>query len=335
MSGPYIKVSATPSLITFWNRTLEDVPGINVMDHVSDSTGTSPPQVPTWNGKNGLLGSGSDFVSFLDHLGIPCIAFSIVQTDMGSDLYGVYHSIYDSFSWMEKYGDPSFERHVALARIWGLLALRLADDVTVPMDPTVHARYISSYVDTLSNDISSAISPALTSSAQPMNVEDEKKQAHEMVLLLLAPLRISVWLFMLSASLLLDQVKKEQSTSGTVSVHTNDALSLYHRQFLTNDGLPHRKWFKYVIVAPSADGYGGKTFPGVRWAINELSDGREPGKGLEDLRKNIAIASCRIAAAAMYMTHEIIHSHDEPAQFQRIEETVADIAEGGLSGVLL
>ena len=51
------------------------------------------------------LGAGSDFCPFFDHAGIPSIDTGFVGD------YGVYHSIYDDFYWMKKFGDPTFEYH--------------------------------------------------------------------------------------------------------------------------------------------------------------------------------------------------------------------------------
>ncbi len=284
-----------------------NVPGIHVSDDNVDAVtaeSSSSPPVSTWNGKFAVLGTGSDFTVFLHHLGVPCMAFSMDQNpkkgEMGS--YGVYHSIYDSFTWMEKYGDPSFERHVAIARIWGLLALRLADGISVPMDSTVHAKHISYYVDEISHDIDSVIPPALTSgSSHSVEVHAEEKRRQDMKARILTRLKTSVALFTCSAALLMDQARMEQSTTGKISVRTNDALSLYQRQFLTEGGLPERKWFKNVLVAPSLHGYNGSTFPGVRWAIDKLTDEGVSDNGLDILKKHVHIASSRITAAAMYM----------------------------------
>ena len=75
----------------------------------------------------GSLGSGSDFTAFLDHLAIPAV-------DVGfSGGYGVYHSIYDSFNWMEKFGDPEFLTHATAARLYTLIAMRTAAAEVVPM----------------------------------------------------------------------------------------------------------------------------------------------------------------------------------------------------------
>ncbi|KAJ0970607.1 hypothetical protein J5N97_018566 [Dioscorea zingiberensis] len=48
--------------------------------------------------------------------------------------YPVYHSLYDDFFWMENFGYPMFQRHIAAASVWGLIALRLADKKFLPFD---------------------------------------------------------------------------------------------------------------------------------------------------------------------------------------------------------
>ncbi len=73
------------------------------------------------------LGSGSDYTAFLDHLGVPSL-------DVGfSGRYGVYHSIYDDFFWMEKFGDPEFVTHATAARLYTLIAMRAAGAEVVPL----------------------------------------------------------------------------------------------------------------------------------------------------------------------------------------------------------
>jgi N-acetylated-alpha-linked acidic dipeptidase len=70
------------------------------------------------------LGSGSDFTPFFQHLGITATDLGIEGENDGYD--GVYHSNYDSFYWMEHFGDPTFEYHASLTRVWGLLTRELA-----------------------------------------------------------------------------------------------------------------------------------------------------------------------------------------------------------------
>jgi N-acetylated-alpha-linked acidic dipeptidase len=126
------------------------------------------------------LGSGSDYTAFIDHLGIPSWDFGF------SGGYGVYHSVYDNFRWMEKYGDPGFHYHAAAARLWGLMAMRLANADVVPLRFSTYARDIQVDLDNLRRDairrarpparmrsprslrISRRSSPRSRSSAQPV-----------------------------------------------------------------------------------------------------------------------------------------------------------------------
>ncbi|KAM3321266.1 putative glutamate carboxypeptidase LAMP1 [Capsicum chacoense] len=69
-----------------------------------------------------LEGAGSDYAAFVQHIVTPALDMSF------GNGYLVYHLMYDDFVWMKKFGDPMFHRHAAVASIWGLVALRLADD---------------------------------------------------------------------------------------------------------------------------------------------------------------------------------------------------------------
>lgn len=70
------------------------------------------------------LGSGSDYTVFLEHLGIP-------SADIGfksgpKDPIYQYHSNYDSFHWMKKFGDKGFVFHNLAAKYISLVALELS-----------------------------------------------------------------------------------------------------------------------------------------------------------------------------------------------------------------
>src|SRR5208283_261314 len=90
------------------------------------------------------LGSGSDYTVFLDHLGIPAL-------DMGffSSSYGVYHSIYDNFNWMEKFGDPEFLTHTMAARLYTVLIMRAAAAEVLPLRFVPYGAALRDHVDEL------------------------------------------------------------------------------------------------------------------------------------------------------------------------------------------
>src|SRR5205807_3325064 len=86
------------------------------------------------------LGRGSDCTVFLNFLGVPVLDMSFTGP------YGVYHSLYDDHLWVSKFGDPGFRYHAAMTRLWGLLALRLANADIVPFEYVPYARRIREFV---------------------------------------------------------------------------------------------------------------------------------------------------------------------------------------------
>ena len=89
------------------------------------------------------LGSGSDYTVFLDHLGVPAL-------DIGfSGRYGVYHSIYDDFNWMEKFGDPEFLTHTMAARLYTVLVMRAAAAEVLPLRFAPYGEALRDHVDEL------------------------------------------------------------------------------------------------------------------------------------------------------------------------------------------
>jgi len=92
------------------------------------------------------IGSGSDFTVFLNHL---CRPTAELQFD---GPYGVYHSAYDDFFWMNHFGDPGYRYHTLMSQYWGSLALRLAGAEILPFDFAAYGRDIASFAAVLSGD---------------------------------------------------------------------------------------------------------------------------------------------------------------------------------------
>ncbi|KAK8864419.1 hypothetical protein IAR55_001667 [Kwoniella newhampshirensis] len=93
----------------------------------------------------GPLGSGSDFTPFLQR-------FGIASSDMGygggpKDPVYHYHSIYDSFTWQQKYGDVGFHRHTDAAKVMGLVLLRAADSIILPLNTTQYGQDLAYYLE--------------------------------------------------------------------------------------------------------------------------------------------------------------------------------------------
>jgi N-acetylated-alpha-linked acidic dipeptidase len=178
-----------------------------------------------------ILGSGSDYTVFFNHIGVPSV------DAIFDGPYGVYHSIYDTHEWMRRFGDPGFRYHAAMARLWGLMALRLANADILPFDYATYGRDILAYLD----DIEVL--------ARSRNVDVDLGAARAAATAL--------------AGMPAAALAREGTTDGAAR---NGALMRAERDLLSRDGIPGRPWFRHLIYAPLPS-YEAETLPGVREAI--------------------------------------------------------------------
>jgi N-acetylated-alpha-linked acidic dipeptidase len=200
------------------------------------------------------LGSGSDYTAFVDHLGVPAI-------DVGfSGRYGVYHSIYDDFNWMETHGDPEFLTHVMAARLYTVLAMRAAAAEVVPLTFVPYGEALHEELDDLRRIVErKARAAGPERHSRPIGFKG------------LPRLIDSVRAFEAQAESLDRATAALAARDGATSERlsrVNDALMRIERTFLLEDGLPGRAWFKHAIYAPGVTtGYASWPMPGVRQAI--------------------------------------------------------------------
>jgi N-acetylated-alpha-linked acidic dipeptidase len=86
------------------------------------------------------IGSGSDHTVFLNFLGVPTLNLTFVGP------YGVYHSLYDDYFWMNQFGDPGYRYHALMTQLWGVTALRLANADVLPLDFDFYADNIRKFL---------------------------------------------------------------------------------------------------------------------------------------------------------------------------------------------
>ena len=251
VSGPYFGAQSVPSLWKFIRGVTRDVKdpksGKSVFQAWQDRTNelrTEEQRHTAGEAPIGPLGSGSDYTPFLQHLGI-------ASTDMsfGGD-YGVYHSAYDSFYWMDHFGDPGFQYHVAAAQLWGTMALRLADADGLPFDYTDYASEIRGFLREgmrlagwrkLADDLDD----------KPMNaaLDDFAKEAER-----------------------IEKSRQDAIKSGDRAklARINDALMNAERQFIDQRGLRGRAWYKHEIYAPGIyTGYAAQPLTDFRQALDD------------------------------------------------------------------
>jgi N-acetylated-alpha-linked acidic dipeptidase len=224
----------------------------------------------------GPMGSGSDFSPFVQHLGIAAI--NLEYAGEGED-GGVYHSLYDDFEHFERFGDPGMVYGVVLGQTVGRLVLRTADADIVPLQ-------FGDMADTVAQNVTELHKLADTMRARSESLDrllDQKAfaLADDPTRHMTAPPREDVVpaidLRPLDEAVVRLQASAQRYDAAAATAPgldaarraQVDALLQGMEQSLTDpDGLPGRPWYKHLLYAPGLlTGYGAKTLPGVREAI--------------------------------------------------------------------
>jgi N-acetylated-alpha-linked acidic dipeptidase len=285
-TGPHFKASASPLL----NKVLYEVTSL-----VQSPNQTIPGQTVAdlWDGKISTMGSGSDFTAFQDFAGIPSIDMGFTTDLENGDAVYHYHSNYDSYYWMNTYGDPGFHYHATISKLWALYTAKLAEAPVIPLNATDYAIALEGYIAQVESKVDSAIAGTTTEEdemearARPEPIEtkgsiDSLKLSFKKLHKAAKQLKLAAkahdawaadlakeagenipWWKWFSKLKLYYQIRK-----------VNEKYKFLERQFLYEKGLDQRSWFKHVVFAPGLwTGYAGAVFPGLTEAV----DGRDYG----------------------------------------------------------
>jgi N-acetylated-alpha-linked acidic dipeptidase len=204
-----VRMSSGKTLYDSWRVT-------HMRDKKSDALPSDGDLVET------QIGSGSDHTVFLNFLGRPVIGLAFTGD------YGVYHSQYDDHYWMSHLGDPSFEYHAALTRIWGLLALRLANADLLPFDFSFYGKTIGRFLDEL--DQRTRLGENVNLQSLRARIADFEKAGRA--------LNISVTRALAHGPL------EDRSVSDV-----NQRIMRVESNWLAPQGIPGRPWFKHLLYA--------------------------------------------------------------------------------------
>jgi N-acetylated-alpha-linked acidic dipeptidase len=239
------------------------------------------------------LGSGSDYTPFIQYLGIPALNLGYDGEDDG----GEYHSIYDSYDLYTRFKDPGFDYGIALAQTAGRATLRLANADLLPFEFNRFAKTVSEYTEDLvqlpeklrakvnrDNALIDAKVYELTQDRFKQKYQPKRKATVPYVNF--APLQNAVELLKKHSAQLQEKLNANQLNKN--QLEKTNLLLMKSETYLTNaDGLPRRPWFKHFIYAPGFyTGYGVKTLPGVREAI-EQNDWKETAEQIDKLTEVI------------------------------------------------
>ena len=248
------------------------------------------------------LGSGSDYTPFLQHLGIASLNVGFGGENGG----GSYHSMFDSYDHYTRFGDPGFAYGEALAQVTGRLTLRFANADVLPLRLGNYASTVAGYVDEIEGlaDQKRADTErhnklvemdAFNLGADPTQTYVAPSREDAVPHFNLAPIRNALAnLERASADYdrALDRAMSEGSLRDDAAARINQILLGLEQTMTDESGLPGRPWFRHTVYAPGFyTGYGVKTLPGVREAIEQRQWDLVPGQ-----TERVAAALNRVTA---------------------------------------
>jgi N-acetylated-alpha-linked acidic dipeptidase len=227
------------------------------------------------------IGSGSDHTVFLNFVGMPVLG---LQFD---GPYGVYHSAYDDFFWMNHFGDPGYRYHTLMSQLWGVLALRLANANLLPFDFASYASNIRQFVNELAKNnpvilsgVADSRSETPTQSKDPASAcatcgpsgsSTRERENAANTPLDLAPILAAIDDFE-AAGKHLDESAARALASGPIdpklAATINHGTMQVERNWLNPDGIPGRPWFKHILYGARFT-YAHLELPGLTEAVEK------------------------------------------------------------------
>ncbi len=248
-SGPNFHGQAVASLAPMLveiSRSLQDPSGKSLHDAWKAAAAREkeeakqPSEVTDANLADTRIGSGSDHTVFLNFVGMPVIGLGF-EGD-----YGVYHSAYDDFYWMNHFGDPGYRYHTLMSQLWGVTALRLANADLLPFDFASYAGNLRQFVDELT-------------------------KGKDMSQLDLSGVRIRIGDFEAAGKHLNESLSRKLA-SGPIdpklALTLNHGMMQVERNWLNPEGIPGRPWFKHILYGARFT-YAHLELPGLTEAVEK------------------------------------------------------------------
>jgi N-acetylated-alpha-linked acidic dipeptidase len=186
------------------------------------------------------IGSGSDHTVFLNFIGMPVIGLGF-EGD-----YGVYHSAYDDFFWMNHFGDPGYRYHTLTSQLWGVTALRLANADLLPFDFASYASNVRQFVAELVKDKDMSKLDLTGVRREIDNFEATGKRLNDSLTHALAAGKLDPKL----------------------AADLNHGMMQVERNWLNPDGIPGRPWFKHILYGARFT-YAHLELPGLTEAVEK------------------------------------------------------------------
>ncbi|PIK45156.1 hypothetical protein BSL78_17973, partial [Apostichopus japonicus] len=254
VSGTFVpSFAATPNLYQLTWKASKLVPDPNPAEFEPGQVSTLYDRwllrrpLPDGNPSVGDLGSGSDFTTFLQAIGISALDFSF-QHDRATikiSPYPMYHSVYETYELVKQFYDPDFYFHQAASRVLAEILRDLAESKILPLSCVDYAKKIKGFYQELRDG------------------ETGQKMINEGGLSF-EFMDASVENLTVAADKFENYLENELDTSDLYAVRAvNDQLMNFERSFIDALGLPGRPNTRHVVFAPSSrDFYSSDKFAG-------------------------------------------------------------------------
>ena len=231
----------------------------------------------------GDLGGGSDFAGFYNYLGIASI-----ETGFGGRS-GWYHSAYDTYTAMERFGDPGYLSHAAEGRLAAVIVARLANADVIPYDFAA----LGSYLGVLANP--SGATPRIHEPNLAKIATDLGAVAQAAGELRVAGQRFNA---------VRDSVLMRGDVATNTLARANRELRQVEQKLTRPAGLVGRPFMKNLIFASDRDnGYANIAFPGIAEALRD-NDIARAKREVKDLAGRMHSAAGQVDAATKALTRK-------------------------------
>jgi N-acetylated-alpha-linked acidic dipeptidase len=223
----------------------------------------------------GDLGGGSDFGAFYNGLGIPSL-----ETGFGGRA-GWYHSAYDTYTAMEKFGDPGYLSHAAEGRLDAVIVSRLANADVEPYDYAALGSYLAQLAQRSSTGRAAGPATPTAELADLVAAANQLQQAGQRF------------------NAARDSALQHAPLSSALLARTNADLRQVEQKLTRPQGLVGRPLMKNLIFASDRDnGYANIALPSIAEAVKD-NDADRARRETRDLATRVRAAAAQVDAARM------------------------------------
>ncbi|XP_019647645.1 PREDICTED: putative N-acetylated-alpha-linked acidic dipeptidase [Branchiostoma belcheri] len=242
---------------------------------------------PDTRPKINKLGSGSDYAPFFQHAGIAASSMSTSIDPAFGFGYPLYHSAYETFDLQDRFIDPDWTVHQSVGRLWGEMAVTLADALVLPLDVRDYAETLQKMTDELRDEHGSRLA------AQNIGLDH---------------LESAIANFTRATTTFHQSLGTVDKLNPLAVRAVNDRLMKLEGAFIDPLGLPDRPWYRHVAFAPSSvNSYAGQSFPGLADALFDIDNVNPADQAArwELVRRQLAVTTFTVQSAANTLVNNL------------------------------